>query len=246
MEQRSARKADGKDGKPLKRIHQVYHDFNDFSVSTTGADGIRDDLNYIEDIELPVKKFLEDPANALPDGTLLKDHILYIVVVHGMPKVVESQYGIARGVTGSLGNWGDGSSLQQRLMMMYYDVTTLDFRWQPAGRMLQQQRLPGGAYPAFTKYHRQLNRRDGVQPVFICNTLSFTLVGQYNPYMHPETFHPGMTGLPDMNDQEPNTPTLKTACCLSCQPDKTTGTRISRLSCAAIFRVRISFTGRCV
>jgi len=177
------------DGKPGKGLSLVYQDFNDFIVSKAGRDGIRDDRNYIEDVEGPVKKFLEDPANALADGTLLKDRILHIVACHGLPKAAESMMGIARSAVDSLGDAGDGSSLEQRLMVLYYDVTRIDYVFEPRGNRMQRRMLDRGAKPRFTKFVRALGRGgDGVQRAMICNSLCFTLVGQFNPFRHPAVF----------------------------------------------------------
>jgi len=196
--------AENKQGHRAKRLRRTYRDFDNFRVSTTGRDGVRDDNNYLEDIELPVKRFLEDPGNALPDGTLLKDHILYIVVCHGLPKAVESMYGICRGATDFLGDYGDGSSLQQRLMMLYYDVTTMDFVYLPGPTAMRKTLLPNGARPRFSKYTKLLRRdKDGVRSKIICNTLSFGLAGRFNPYQHPKVYRGGVRDeLEGIYDQE--------------------------------------------
>jgi len=99
-----------------------YADILDVSCSRTGADGVRDDRNFEEDVAEPVRRFLEDPANARPDGTLLKDHVLFFVVCYGLPKTAAATYGIARGVTASRGDHGPAVSLEQRLQLLYYDV----------------------------------------------------------------------------------------------------------------------------
>jgi len=83
---------------------------------------IRDDKNYLQDVEEPIKAFLENPANACSDGTLLKDHILFIVVCYGLPKTTVATYGIARGITDLLPNFGAIINFGQRLQLMYYDV----------------------------------------------------------------------------------------------------------------------------
>jgi|GEM_PF-997547 len=196
--------AKDKQGHRAKKLRRVYRDFGNFRVSTTGRDGIRDDKNYREDIELPIKWFLEDPRNSLPDGTLLKDHILYIVVCHGLPKAVESMYGICRGATDFLGDYGDGSSLQQRLMTLYFDVTTMDFVYVPSRTGMRKTSVPNGAKARFSKYTKLLRRdKDGVQPKMICNTLSFGLAGQFNPYQHPKVYEHRAPGkLADIYDQQ--------------------------------------------
>lgn len=114
--------ASDKQGKKI--IDQKYHYYppSDFAFDPTGPDGIRDDQNYLDNIEQPVKRFLEDPANALPDGTLLKDHILYIAVMHGLPFQVPTPYGVIRGEPmNGIGNMGRGAALTQRLSLMYFE-----------------------------------------------------------------------------------------------------------------------------
>lgn len=107
-----------------KLIHDftvTYYDRDDFRFSKFGPDGIVDEKNLQEDVIIPVKAFLEDRDNALADGTLLKEHILYMVIVHGMPFSCEAVFGIERGITDSAGNHGDLASLEQRLQTLYYD-----------------------------------------------------------------------------------------------------------------------------
>lgn len=109
-------------GKVVLDRRARYFDPADLAVSRTGRDGVRDDANYLATIEKPVKTFLEDPANAVA-GRSLKEHILYIVVCHGMPMLVRRTYGLAQSavrydVTGS----GPRVDLGQRLEMMYYDI----------------------------------------------------------------------------------------------------------------------------
>ncbi|MDL2124138.1 MAG: hypothetical protein LWX51_13925 [Deltaproteobacteria bacterium] len=99
-----------------------YRDIQDYVFSRTGPDKIRDDKNYLQDVEKPIKAFLENPANARPDGILLKDHILFIVVCYGLPKTTVATYGIARGITDLLPNFGAIIDFGQRLQLMYYDV----------------------------------------------------------------------------------------------------------------------------
>ena len=102
-----------------------YTDVLDVSFSRTGLDNERDDRHYLEDIENQVKNFLEDPKNARPDGTLLRDHILFIVICHGLPRTAVAQYGISRGITDIRTNYGAIISLEQRLQLMYYDVNAV-------------------------------------------------------------------------------------------------------------------------
>ena len=198
--------AKGKDGQVLRNIHLVFHDFNDFIESTTGRDRIRDDKNYVDDVERQVQDFLEDPKNAPDAQTPLRDHILYIVVCHGLPKAVESLYGIFRGSTDNLGDCGDGSSLEQRLMVMYYNPTAMDYAYAPGPNgSMQRSPVQGGTKPRFTKIPRVLPRNaDGVQRAIIANSLVYGLVGAFNPYQHPMTFRAGQKGndVPDLLDQE--------------------------------------------
>ncbi|OEU71862.1 MAG: hypothetical protein BA874_03905 [Desulfuromonadales bacterium C00003068] len=100
----------------------IYTDIDNVTFSRTGSDGQRDDQNYLEDIELPLKAFLENPDNSRPDGTLLKDHILFIVVAYGLPRTATAPYGIARGVTEKLNDFGAIIDLGQRIQLLYYDV----------------------------------------------------------------------------------------------------------------------------
>ncbi len=152
--------ARNKDGKALRGYKARFAWPDDFERDVTGPDGIRDDANYLADVEQPIKQFLEDPANALPDGTLLRDHILYFAICYGLPKQVESLYGIARGVRGRCG-WGDaGSALEARLQLLYHNVA----------RYHQLTVLPLGA--------------DAVSAARIASRLRLTLAGA-NPFRHP-------------------------------------------------------------
>ncbi len=99
-----------------------YYDFENVRCSRTGVDCIRDDQEYKDIIEKPLKAFLEDPHNARPDGTLLKDHILFIVLSYGMPKTTVAAYGIARGIGERLNDYGAIVDLGQRIEVMYYDL----------------------------------------------------------------------------------------------------------------------------
>jgi hypothetical protein len=65
-------------------------------------------------IETPVKSFLEDPKNALKDGTLLKDHILFFVISYGLPRTCIAPFGIERGISASINNFGAMIDLGQR------------------------------------------------------------------------------------------------------------------------------------
>lgn len=138
----------------------------DFEPSTTGPDGVRDDQAYLDTIETPIKTFLENTRTA--DGKLLKDHILYIVVVHGLPIQVRSLYGIERGAPGTMtrgGDLGSGSALTQRVRMLYYDVTKV--QWAAA---------------------LMLSGSPGLRVASIGNPLRACMTGSsYNPYLHPLT-----------------------------------------------------------
>ena len=193
--------AKGKDGAALKNLHLVFHDFDDFTVSTTGRDRIRDDRNYIDDIERPVKDFLENTT--ADDGTPLRDHILYMVVCHGLPKAVESSYGVMRGTNDNLGDMGDGSSLEQRLMMLYYDITDIDFTFTPGPAGMVPTPFKRAPNPRFSKVPRgQPRDGKGLQRVMIANSLNFSLFGQFNPYQHPMVFRFGSDNkVPNMLDQ---------------------------------------------
>jgi len=69
-------KAKDTSGKLIRDLRLKYYDRDDFEFSPVGRDGISDEKHFLEDVVIPVKEFLEDPNNALPDGTLLKHHIL--------------------------------------------------------------------------------------------------------------------------------------------------------------------------
>ncbi len=98
-----------------------YVDLDDVQLSHTGRDGQRDDQNFIEDVEQPLRAFLEDKKNARPDGTLLKDYLLYIVVCYGLPRTAIAPDGIARGITDQINNFGTIIDFGQRLQLLYYD-----------------------------------------------------------------------------------------------------------------------------
>lgn len=111
---------DNAEGK-RSRWEASFVDHEQAQFSRTGRDGVRDDQHFLEDVALPVKAFLEDPANARPDGTLLKDHILFIVVGYGLPRTSVATYGISRGVTNRLSDHGGIIDFGQRLQLLYYD-----------------------------------------------------------------------------------------------------------------------------
>ncbi|MFP4056479.1 MAG: hypothetical protein ACLF0G_06395 [Candidatus Brocadiia bacterium] len=151
-----------KEGEPLVDFHAQYFYPDGFAPDFAGPDGIRDDGNYLADIATPVKAFLEDPANRLPDGTPLRDHILYIVACYGLPKQVEASFGVARGVRGRCGRRDDGRSLEAALIVLYHDMA---------------------------RYHQPIvfpASRGKVHSSFIVSRLRLTLAGA-NPYRHPGT-----------------------------------------------------------
>ncbi len=143
----------------------AYADVFDVSRSRTGPDGVRDDRNYLEDVERPLKAFLEDPANARPDGTLLKDHVLFFVVCYGLPKTAAATFGVARGITGRHADHGAAIALEQRLQLAYYDVEGAQ------GFAPRPLRFAGDA--PFTAY---LFRAPQAWPLY---------GGKANPFLHP-------------------------------------------------------------
>lgn len=165
-------KAQNKAGKLIRNLKLKYYDLDDFRFSLRGHDGIADEKYFQEDVAIPVKQFLEDTANALPDGTLLRDHILYIVICHGLPFSCEGVLGIERGVTSSLADHGDLGSLEQRLQTLFYD-------WglkivPPVISMY----MSGGP-----------DSNKGVRNYRITTAMRYPMVGRrLNPYMHPDTY----------------------------------------------------------
>ena len=165
-------KAKNKSGKFHRNLKLKYYDRDDFRFSLRGQDEIVDEKHFQEDVAIPVKRFLEDRANALPDGTLLKDHILYIVVCHGLPFSCEGVLGIERGVTSRPGDHGDLGSLEQRLQTLYYN-------W-------GEKIMP----PVISMYmHGGPDSKNGVRNYRITTAMRYPMVGQrWNPYMHPDTY----------------------------------------------------------
>ena len=151
-----------KDGKPFVDFTARYAHPDQFTPDFAGPDGVRDDANYLADIETPIKRFLEDPKHKLPDGTLLKDHILYMVICYGLPKQVESLFGVTRGVGGNCGGNDDGSALESRLALMYHNVT--------------RYHIP----VVLPRRHRK------VRSAMIASRLRASLGGA-NPFRHPST-----------------------------------------------------------
>ncbi|KAF0221823.1 MAG: hypothetical protein FD174_154 [Geobacteraceae bacterium] len=161
-----------KDGKVIRDLSLRYYDIRDFAFSATGPDGISDDKILQEDVLTPVKRFLEEPKNARPDGTLLKEHILYIVVVHGLPYSANGIFGIDHGATANKGDHGSLASLEQRLQTLYYG-------WDALKPPLIPFYMAGG--PDADK---------GVVNHIITTALRHPLTGsRWNPYMHPDTYY---------------------------------------------------------
>ena len=159
-------------GEYIKDLKLQYYDLQDFTFSMLGPDDISDELHFQEDVAIPVKKFLEDNENRLPDGALLKDHILYIVICHGLPFSANGVFGIEHGVTPRPSDHGDLGSLEQRLQTLYYGWGTLIVP--PVISMY----MAGG--PA---------SREGVRNYRITNAMRYPMAGQkWNPYMHPDTY----------------------------------------------------------
>jgi hypothetical protein len=150
-----------------------YHDIEYASLSATGPDGVRDDQNYLDCVENPIKAFLEEPANARPDGTLLKDHILYFVVCYGLPRTVAAPFGIATGINDQLRDFGSHIDFGQRLQIMYYDFDKLH-RNQVHPMRLDRRAKSGEE--AFSHYGFR-------------NPLSGPLLGgDINPFVHPKAY----------------------------------------------------------
>jgi hypothetical protein len=145
-----------------------FKDMGDISLSSTGPDNIRDDKNYLDLIETPVKSFLEDPKNALKDGTLLKDHILFFVISYGLPRTCIAPFGIERGISASINNFGAMIDLGQRMQLMDYDVDSV------LGTIPRPYRFD--TKEAFTAFYLRAPQ-------------SFPLYGRKaNPFLHPELY----------------------------------------------------------
>ncbi len=159
-------------GRTIRDLSLKFYDIKDFVFSPVGPDNIPDDMILEEDVLTPVREFLEDPANALPDGTLLKDHILYIVLVHGMPYSAKAVFGIEHGATSRPGDHGYLASLEQRLQTLYYAWDSPAFR-PPVVSMY----MSGG--PDSDK---------GVRNHIITTAMRRPQQGvRWNPYLHPDT-----------------------------------------------------------
>lgn len=144
-----------------------YVDVDDVELSYTGEDGKRDDRNFLEDVANPVKTFLEDPQNARPGGTLLKDHILYMVVCYGLPCTAVAPCGIARGITERAGNYGAIIDFGQRLQLLYYDLDKV------MGTQLRGYRYAG---------------KNAFSDFFFRSPQSRPLMGKANPFVHPQLY----------------------------------------------------------
>jgi hypothetical protein len=153
-----------------------YHDIEHIAFSATGADGVRDDSNYLDCVENPVKRFLQDPSNARPDGTLLKDHILYFVLCYGLPRTVAAPFGIATGITDQARDFGSRIDLGQRLQLMYYDMESL--RPNP----VQPLPLAGRAKPGEEAFRDYVFRASLALPL---------MGGDLNPFVYPGAYHHG-------------------------------------------------------
>jgi len=150
-----------------------YHDIEYASLSATGPDGVRDDQNYLDCVENPIKAFLEDPANARPDGTLLKDHILYFVVSYGLPRTVAAPFGIATGINDQLRDFGSHIDFGQRLQIMYYDFDQLHCN------QVHPMRLDRRAKTGEEAFSHYVFRNPLGRPL---------LGGDINPFVHPNAY----------------------------------------------------------
>jgi hypothetical protein len=146
-----------------------YGDFIEVAFSRTGPDGERDDAVYLQDIEAQVKTFLENKDHARPDGTLLKDHILFIVICYGLPRTTVATYGIARGITELINNYGAIISLEQRLQVMYYNLEAV------SGVTPQPLRFQN--FPPFTAFYF---RAPQARPLYGLAA---------NPFLHPMVYN---------------------------------------------------------
>ncbi|WP_300458604.1 hypothetical protein [Desulfobacula sp.] len=159
-------------GKVVKNLKLKYYDTEDFKFSILGQDEVPDELHFQEDVAIPVKEFLEDNDNILPDGTVLKEHILYIVICHGLPFSCEGVFGIERGVTSKQSNHGDLGSLEQRLQTLYYEWGT-----KIIPPVISMYMSGGPDSKAGVKNHR------------ITSAMRYPMTGnRWNPYMHPDTY----------------------------------------------------------
>lgn len=159
-------------GNVMKDIESEYYDINDFAFSATGSDGISDEKILDEDVLTPVRKFLESPANALSDGTLLKYHIVYIVLVHGMPYSASGVFGIEHGATPRKADHGALAALEQRIQTLYYGWES---RFNPPVVSIYMAEGPDAGR--------------GVANHIITTAMRYPLSGfRWNPYMHPGAY----------------------------------------------------------
>jgi hypothetical protein len=159
-------------GRVIRDLDVDYYDISDFEFSANGSDGISDEKILDEDVLTPIRDFLESPANALADGTLLKDHIVYIVLVHGMPYSGSGAFGIEHGTTPRKGDHGVLASLEQRIQTLYYGWGS---RFIPP---VVSMYMAGGP-----------DAEKGVVNNIITTAMRYPLAGfRWNPYMHPDTY----------------------------------------------------------
>jgi hypothetical protein len=165
--------ASDKEGRDVADLSVRYFDREEFVFSATGQDGIPDDKHLEEDVLQPVRNFLDSPEYALPNGRLLKDHILYIVIVHGMPYAANGIFGIEHGATSNKDDQGSLTSLEQRLQTLYY----------PWGSKKMQPPLTA-VY--LTKGPQEAS---GVSSHIVTTFLRYPLTGvRWNPYLHPDVY----------------------------------------------------------
>ncbi|WP_319574695.1 hypothetical protein [uncultured Desulfobacter sp.] len=163
--------AKDKNGGKICDLKLKYYDRDDFEFSLRGKDGIIDEKHFQEDVAIPVKRFLEDPKNTSSDGTLLKNHILYIVVCHGLPFSCEGVFGIERGTTHHSIDHGDLGSLEQRLQTLYYG-------WMRVKPPVISMYMDGGP-----------DSKNGVRHYRITTAMRYPMYGKrWNVYMHPDTY----------------------------------------------------------
>jgi hypothetical protein len=163
-----------------------YQDVLDVACSRTGPDGIRDDQNYLDDVASPVKEFLDNPNHARPDGTLLRDHVLFIVVCYGLPKTAAATYGIARGIDDRPSNHGAAIDLGQRLQLLYYDVE--------------------GALGFAPRPHR-FRTKEPFAGYFFRAPQAWPLYGKVaNPFVHPLVYQKNKGPLDRLAEPPPYTP----------------------------------------
>lgn len=164
--------ATDKEGSVVTDLSVRYFDREEFSFSSVGKDGIADDKHLEEDVLIPVRRFLEDPENALADGRLLKDHVLYLVVVHGLPYAANGVFGAEHGATSRKADHGSLASLDQRLQTVYY----------PWGSKIRP--------PIINMYVTNGPKAaSGVGSHIVTTAMRRPMTGvNWNPYLHPDTY----------------------------------------------------------